>query len=173
MTTFDTLQATHPALFERIRRSPTGNGCWFWVGALATNGYGRIWTEGTSRYAHRVVFELAHGVVLDSHQVLAHRCDEASCVRPDHLEVGDQASNLADAGRKGRLGKARAAALDPRRARGRAQAIRAALEAGWDDTRLADALAAGAPIQPPLPYMALQHRITHAERRYEPEELTL
>jgi hypothetical protein len=140
-----------PALFDRVRHSPSGAGCWFWVGAIASNGYGRIWVDGQSKYAHRVMFELAYGVSLTGSDVLSHRCDETSCVRPDHLAVADQAFNLADAGRKGRLGKAKAGTLDPRRARGRAVAIRAALEDGWDERKLSAALAAGAPVQPALP----------------------
>ena len=151
--TLDQLRAGNPALFDRIRHAPDGTGCWFWVGALASNGYGRVWVDGTSRYAHRVMYELAHGVQLDSSDVLAHTCDETSCVNAVHIVVGNQAHNLADAGRKGRLGKRRAATLDPRRARGRAVAIRSALVASWDDAAVEAALRAGDPIQPALPLL--------------------
>jgi hypothetical protein len=140
-----------PSVAQRVRCSPTGESCWFWVGALASNGYGRCWIGGVSRYAHRVVYELAHQITLDAAQVLAHRCDEASCVNPAHLEVADQARNLADASRKGRLGRHRHGVLDPRRARGRAHAIRGALKDGWDPAALTVALTDGQPTQPTLP----------------------
>lgn len=38
-----------------------------------------------------------------SGQVVMHRCDEPRCANPEHLSVGTQAENLADAWRKGRL----------------------------------------------------------------------
>lgn len=149
-TTFDGLVAADARLADKIRIAPDGSGCWWWVAAIATNGYGRYWRKGASTYAHRVVFELAYGIILDTDDVLAHTCDEASCVRPDHLRIADQAENLADARRKGRSGRSRAGILDPRRARGRALAVREALAAGWDSSALEGALSAGAPIQPSL-----------------------
>ncbi len=34
--------------------------------------------------------------------VVLHRCDVRCCVNPDHLQVGTQAENMKDMGRKGR-----------------------------------------------------------------------
>lgn len=78
--------------------------CWLWTGAV-TVGYGRLNYPGTHRFmlAHRYSYELVHGPIPDGLFVL-HRCDTPRCVRPDHLFLGTQADNMADATAKGRRG---------------------------------------------------------------------
>lgn len=83
-------------------------GCWVWRAGTfkARMGYGKF-QAGTSRataqpvYAHRYSWELAHGPVPEGMWVL-HRCDNPPCVRPDHLFLGDDATNKADMMSKGR-----------------------------------------------------------------------
>lgn len=79
--------------------------CWVWTSAsLNAHGYGVIGLgdgRGTS-VAHRVSYELAHGVALTREQKILHRCDNPPCVRPDHLFEGTQADNMADMRAKGR-----------------------------------------------------------------------
>ena len=58
------------------------------------NGYGRFGhAPGQSCLAHRYAAGLC-GDITD--QVVMHRCDKPSCVRPDHLVIGDQSLNLRD-----------------------------------------------------------------------------
>lgn len=84
---------------------PDLSGCWLWT-AATIRGYGQILgvLNGKRRplYAHRVSWELAFGPILNDLEVL-HRCDTPLCVRPDHLFLGTQQDNLADARAKGRL----------------------------------------------------------------------
>jgi len=81
----DALRRAHPALFKRMRHSRTVAGCWFWIGALASNGYSRVWLDGDSRYAHCVIFGLAHDVTLDSGEVLTPlRRDQLRTTRSCH-----------------------------------------------------------------------------------------
>lgn len=81
-----------------------GDGCWPFTTRLNRQGYGRY----GNALAHRVAWELWTGETLRPYpdEVVCHRCDNPSCVRPDHLFVGTQADNIRDAQRKGRLSPA-------------------------------------------------------------------
>lgn len=78
-----------------------GDGCWLWLGTF-NKGYGQIQVGGKFCRAHRIAYELTHGVTLTPEQVLCHHCDNPACVRPDHMFVGTHADNVADMIRKGR-----------------------------------------------------------------------
>lgn len=137
---------TDTRYWEKVPRRPDDpDACWFWCGALTGTGYGRFWLPGGRVVAaHRYAWSLAHGPV-PAGTVLAHSCDEASCVRPDHLEPVDQADNVAQMAARGRgaNGRRRALGGDVRGAGGRARAIRAAVLAGATDAELARLLDAG------------------------------
>lgn len=77
--------------------------CWVWNGSLDKLGYGRFQMGRKSMLAHRVAYldgsrtsRIPEGWVID------HLCRNASCVRPDHLEAVDHATNVA----RGARGKA-------------------------------------------------------------------
>lgn len=53
--------------------------------------------------AHRQAYEYAFGPIPDG-LVIAHRCDNPPCVRPDHLWLTTQAGNLEDMRQKSRQG---------------------------------------------------------------------
>jgi hypothetical protein len=87
-------------LKERFLRhvSPEPNtGCWLWIGASYSNGYGTIDNTG----AHRVSFEIYNGKIPEGMQVL-HRCDVRPCVNPEHLFLGDRFINMRDMNNKKR-----------------------------------------------------------------------
>lgn len=77
------------------------DGCWLWRGTF-NHKYGQIQVRGKFCRAHRVAYELTHGVALKTTQILCHHCDNPACVRPDHMFVGTHADNVADMVRKGR-----------------------------------------------------------------------
>ena len=52
--------------------------------------------------AHRVAYELHHGVELTADQHILHSCDHPPCVNPNHLRVGTNAENVRDCMEKGR-----------------------------------------------------------------------
>jgi len=90
--------------------------CWVWTGSrTGHDGYGGIYvaahqapgaTYPKPSYVHRVSWEMAFGPIPAGRHVL-HSCDNRSCVKPDHLFLGDQAANMKDAASKGRLSGAR------------------------------------------------------------------
>ena len=77
------------------------NGCWQWTSALAVNGYGVFWFEGSNVYAHRHIFYL-EGCDIPSGMQVCHTCDNPSCVNPDHLFLGSPSDNHVDSSKKGR-----------------------------------------------------------------------
>jgi hypothetical protein len=74
------------------------SGCWLWLG-VAYEYKGRwkpyFFMDGKNWLAHRASKWLHHGPY-DLRAFICHKCDNPLCVNPDHLYVGDHASNMRD-----------------------------------------------------------------------------
>lgn len=131
------------AFWSRVVRSPS---CWFWTGAISSEGYGRFtWQRGKKQRtisAHRLTLLLS-GIELSPGDVAEHFCNEPLCVRVDseHVHVSDQSANIRYAvalGRhRGNIKTVRAGEDD----RARSLRIRDALRGGWDSEKFARAIA--------------------------------
>lgn len=81
-------QNTQP-LAERLQRwtRPDPSGCWLWIGAKTSKGYGHLSQgRGKKEYAHRVAYVLAYGAIPAGY-VIDHLCRTPACVNPAHLEA--------------------------------------------------------------------------------------
>lgn len=106
-------EAMPPAMVARFwaKVEKSDDGCWLWTGrrfggtdygsfsVCVITWRGRAWRPEA---AHRLAYELAHGPISPGFHVL-HSCDVRTCVRPDHLRVGTDGDNKADAVLRGRL----------------------------------------------------------------------
>jgi HNH endonuclease len=76
-------------------------GCLEWTAGTTPKGYGTIYADGKMDLAHRVSFRL-NGGLLDKGPYVLHKCDNPSCINPEHLFSGTQLHNVQDAIQKGR-----------------------------------------------------------------------
>lgn len=81
------------------------DGCWLWT-ASNTGGrkgyeYGTFRVNGRNVKAHRMAYELHHGVTLQPAECVLHSCDNPPCVNPAHLRIGTRKDNRADFDERG------------------------------------------------------------------------
>lgn len=77
--------------------------CWNWKASKDRKGYG-ICHSGTYDRAHRVMWKVMLGDIPAGLCVL-HKCDNPSCVNPDHLFLGTNIDNVKDRQSKGRTAR--------------------------------------------------------------------
>lgn len=68
-------------------------GCWLWEGPRSRDGYGRMTWRGSTRFAHRIIYELLRSAI-PSGLELDHLCRVRCCVNPDHLEPKTHRANM-------------------------------------------------------------------------------
>lgn len=76
-------------------------GCWLWIGAKNSTGYGRFLTGGKRYLAHRFAYENINGEIPEGN-VVCHICDVRSCVNPEHLRSDSQRNNIMEMFEKNR-----------------------------------------------------------------------
>lgn len=92
---------TRERLYARVLvRDPQE--CWPWTASRTEQGYGKFWTGGRTRGAHRVAWMLANHRVLTRWELVRHTCDNPPCCNPRHLIVGSPGENSQDMVDKGR-----------------------------------------------------------------------
>lgn len=83
------------------------SGCWNWIGAKQRGGYGTIGFKNKFLKAHRLSYEKFVGTISASNDskhgtCICHKCDNPSCVNPEHLFQATQKDNMKDMADKNR-----------------------------------------------------------------------
>ena len=79
----------------------SNTGCWEWSRSRNKDGYGHLYCGGRVVSAHRFSWMLFYGPIPKGLCVL-HKCDNPTCVNPNHLFLGTQLDNLKDMRAKNR-----------------------------------------------------------------------
>lgn len=77
--------------------------CWIWKGPLFSGGYGQFKIGKKNLKAHRFSYIYFKGDIPNG-KLVCHKCDNPSCVNPDHLWIGTYKENAEDRDKKGRTG---------------------------------------------------------------------
>jgi hypothetical protein len=84
-----------PILDRFWSRVKMTNYCWEWTGRKDKDGYGIFCkTHGEAIRAHRFSYEFHKGLALGF--LILHRCDNPSCINPQHLYKGNLFDNARD-----------------------------------------------------------------------------
>jgi len=95
------------SVVDRLARNHTKVGdCWLWNKSLRGGGYGYLKISGRKYVSSRVSYTHYKGEIPDGYFV-CHKCDNPSCINPDHLFIGTQKDNMQDKIAKGRVGNTR------------------------------------------------------------------
>lgn len=79
--------------------------CWAWLGDRSPDGYGKFRYKSKYALTHRLAYEFTNGPIPQG-MLICHKCDNPSCVNPNHLFVGTYQDNVDDMIAKGRQKKA-------------------------------------------------------------------
>lgn len=75
--------------FERYFTPEPNTGCWLWLGAIDSSGYGNFTSMSPTKHqvgAHRFSWILANGAV-PAGLVVDHMCRVRACVNPAHMRL--------------------------------------------------------------------------------------
>ncbi len=92
--------------WSRVEKPPedSTSECWLWSGRKDRNGYGKLSIGASGEVkAHRFSLALSLNRSIKDRLLVCHKCDNPSCVNPEHLFEGTAADNTQDCINKGRF----------------------------------------------------------------------
>lgn len=84
--------------WAKVQQTPD---CWLWTAAKNESGYGIFGVGKATDKAPRISYRLLVGPIPEG-TIVCHKCDNPTCVRPDHLFLGSHKDNHNDAVKKNR-----------------------------------------------------------------------
>jgi len=78
-------------VWSKIRKKGEDD-CWLWTGSKTPSGYGRIYINGETIRANRLVYILTKGFISED-KIILHTCNNKLCVNPKHLKEGTNLEN--------------------------------------------------------------------------------
>lgn len=90
--------------WSKVDKTSNPLGCWEWINPNHPFGYGRFGFDKKKYLSHRLSYQIHYGPITSKDCVL-HKCDNPSCVNPQHLFLGSRADNALDRTNKGRTYK--------------------------------------------------------------------
>ena len=84
-------------------RAESAGACLRFTGSMRGRHYAKVTWNGKDHDLHRLICEWRHGPTLfpGRSSMALHRCGNAWCINPEHIEWGDARMNYADAVRHG------------------------------------------------------------------------
>ena len=83
-------------ILDRVEGDLCEEQCWNTTGYKNKDGYSMVWIHPTYVSSHRIMWEVHNGCPVPPGMVIRHKCDNTSCVNPNHLETGTQKQNQRD-----------------------------------------------------------------------------
>lgn len=87
--------------FKYIIIPENDNDCMKWNGYINPSGYGKLCHNWKSYRASRLSYQIFIGKIPENMEV-CHKCDNTTCVNPNHLFIGTHTDNMRDMSKKGR-----------------------------------------------------------------------
>ena len=76
--------------------------CWNWTHGKLAGGYGQVVLSKKKWTSHRLFYSAFVGPIPEG-MLVCHKCDNPSCVNPEHLFLGTHLDNNRDCYAKGRM----------------------------------------------------------------------
>jgi hypothetical protein len=90
-----TFHGTPEERFWHYTKKGAEGECWEWIGNKDKDGYGQMRDGKRMVRPHRFSYEIHHGPIPNGLSVL-HKCNNPTCVNPNHLYLGNHKQNMKD-----------------------------------------------------------------------------